>query len=126
MRNIAKSGLREVLDERVLHAQVPMLGICLGAQLLGKGSEEGSEPGLFPSGSDTNRSTRTRRTAPSSGPNVFMKLSQATRLTKPSFATMYRQMRSITCSADEPHKLVDGLAKGEEQRTRTRVGRLAE
>ena len=46
MRNIEERGLREVLTERVLKAKVPVLGICLGMQLLGHGSEEGSSPGL--------------------------------------------------------------------------------
>jgi glutamine amidotransferase len=38
--------LVDVLNERVLEARVPLLGICLGAQLLGRGSEEGGAPGL--------------------------------------------------------------------------------
>lgn len=46
MRNIVERGLREVLDQRVLEAKVPVLGICLGMQLLGRGSEEGSAAGL--------------------------------------------------------------------------------
>src|SRR5436305_1988266 len=39
-------GLVEVLNERVLDAHVPVLGICLGAQLLSRGSEEGNATGL--------------------------------------------------------------------------------
>jgi glutamine amidotransferase len=46
MRNLKSLGLIEVLNKRVLIDKVPILGICLGAQLLTKGSEEGSEPGL--------------------------------------------------------------------------------
>ncbi len=46
MRNIDERGLRDVLTERVLEAKVPVLGICLGMQLLGRGSEEGVSPGL--------------------------------------------------------------------------------
>lgn len=46
MREIARRGLREVLDRRVLHDHVPTLGICLGMQLITRGSEEGSLPGL--------------------------------------------------------------------------------
>lgn len=40
------SGLRRHLDERVLVDQVPVLGICLGMQLLARSSEEGELPGL--------------------------------------------------------------------------------
>jgi len=46
MKNINASGLRDILDEKVLVDKIPVLGICLGMQLLTKGSEEGSEPGL--------------------------------------------------------------------------------
>jgi len=46
MRHINHSGVREVLDELALKKQIPVLGICLGMQLLTKGSEEGQLPGL--------------------------------------------------------------------------------
>ncbi|HEU5365549.1 MAG TPA: imidazole glycerol phosphate synthase subunit HisH [Hanamia sp.] len=40
------SGFRSVLDEEVLFNQIPVLGICVGMQILAKKSEEGSLPGL--------------------------------------------------------------------------------
>lgn len=46
MRNIAELGLREVLDRKALKERVPTLGICLGMQLLGASSEEGTLAGL--------------------------------------------------------------------------------
>ncbi|HNM33989.1 MAG TPA: imidazole glycerol phosphate synthase subunit HisH [Chitinophagaceae bacterium] len=46
MEQLHKSGLVSVLNKRVLEDKVPILGICLGAQLLTKSSEEGSAPGL--------------------------------------------------------------------------------
>lgn len=46
MRNLRTSGLVPLLEDRVLSQRVPLLGICVGAQMLGHGSEEGSEPGL--------------------------------------------------------------------------------
>ena len=39
-------GLRDVLDYKALTEQVPVLGVCLGMQLLTRGSEEGVIPGL--------------------------------------------------------------------------------
>lgn len=39
-------GLREVLDTKALIERVPVLGVCLGMQLLTNGSEEGQLPGL--------------------------------------------------------------------------------
>ena len=46
MRNIAALGLLDVLGRRVLRDQVPTLGICLGMQLMARGSEEGNATGL--------------------------------------------------------------------------------
>jgi glutamine amidotransferase len=39
-------GLRDALDEVALRRRQPVLGVCLGMQLLGKGSEEGTRAGL--------------------------------------------------------------------------------
>lgn len=46
MSQIQARGLRSVLDQLVLQEAVPVLGICLGMQLLGQSSEEGTLPGL--------------------------------------------------------------------------------
>ncbi|MCO7223798.1 imidazole glycerol phosphate synthase subunit HisH [Pleionea sp. CnH1-48] len=46
MIRINESGLREALDKKALEDKVPILGICLGMQLLTCGSEEGQEDGL--------------------------------------------------------------------------------
>jgi imidazole glycerol-phosphate synthase subunit HisH len=46
IQKIKESGIKEILDKKVLEDKVPVLGICLGMQLLTKGSEEGVSPGL--------------------------------------------------------------------------------
>jgi glutamine amidotransferase len=46
MERIKESGLRKVLDEKALVERVPVLGICLGMQLLTRSSEEGKLAGL--------------------------------------------------------------------------------
>ena len=46
MERLDASGLRGPLDAMVLERKVPVLGICLGMQLLTRGSEEGDRPGL--------------------------------------------------------------------------------
>lgn len=46
MKMLNASGLREAIDRFALELRRPVLGICLGAQILGKGSEEGDAPGL--------------------------------------------------------------------------------
>jgi glutamine amidotransferase len=46
MTGIDERGLRQVLDKKALRDRVPVLGICLGAQLMTRSSEEGRRPGL--------------------------------------------------------------------------------
>lgn len=46
MNKLNESGLIDILNKKVLKDKIPALGICLGAQLLTNGSEEGSLPGL--------------------------------------------------------------------------------
>lgn len=61
MRRISDmAGLREVLDSKALTEKVPVLGVCLGMQLMTRGSEEGSEAGLNWLPADTTRFSATR------------------------------------------------------------------
>ena len=46
MDNLGRLGLTAVLADRVLRARVPILGICLGMQLMTGKSDEGRKPGL--------------------------------------------------------------------------------
>lgn len=55
MDELRARGLDEALDRRVRRAGVPLLGICLGMQLLGIDSEEGRSLGLGWIGAHTRR-----------------------------------------------------------------------
>ena len=46
MEKLNNSGLREALDEAVMERKVPVLGVCVGMQMMAKQSEEGRAPGL--------------------------------------------------------------------------------
>jgi glutamine amidotransferase len=46
IEKIDSIGMREVLNKKALEEKVPVLGICLGLQLLTKSSEEGKLSGL--------------------------------------------------------------------------------
>lgn len=46
MQELERSGMRRALDEAVLEQRKPVLGICVGMQLLGLSSEEGAAKGL--------------------------------------------------------------------------------
>lgn len=46
MRTLHQSGMVDALHQRVMIDQVPILGVCLGMQLMTRRSEEGKEPGL--------------------------------------------------------------------------------
>ena len=66
MRTLRERGLVEPLSEAVLGRRVPVLGVCLGMQLLARRSEEGVEPGLGWVAADVRRIT----VAPGSGLKV--------------------------------------------------------
>lgn len=46
MELLHASGMRDALDELVLGEKVPVLGICVGMQILARASDEGKLPGL--------------------------------------------------------------------------------
>ncbi len=46
MGELKRLGLDETIKEVVTSKNIPVLGICLGAQVIGNGSEEGDMPGL--------------------------------------------------------------------------------
>ena len=46
MLNLARRGLTPILVDKVIHRKTPVLGICLGMQLMTKCSEEGVSTGL--------------------------------------------------------------------------------
>lgn len=46
MARLEASGMRTVLDELVLQRRCPVLGICVGMQMMAQRSDEGQHPGL--------------------------------------------------------------------------------
>ncbi|KRC81729.1 imidazole glycerol phosphate synthase subunit HisH [Sphingomonas sp. Root241] len=46
MQRLNDSGMREALDEKVGGEKTPVLGVCVGMQMMARSSEEGVLPGL--------------------------------------------------------------------------------
>lgn len=46
MKRFSDSGMLNIVDDMVLNKNLPILGICVGMQMLAKSSEEGKMPGL--------------------------------------------------------------------------------
>lgn len=46
MQSFNDLGFSSILNKKVLEEKTPILGICLGMQLMTEGSDEGKEPGL--------------------------------------------------------------------------------
>lgn len=123
MSSLRDRGLIDVLNERVLEARVPILGICLGAQLLGRGSEEGDCEGLNWVAMDTVRFDRSRL---GQGPRVpHMGWAVTSHGDSPLFAGMDAPARfyyvhsyhlrcddpaTVTCTAEHGYRFASGIA----------------
>lgn len=46
MKELNASGLRPIIEKKVFESNTPILGVCVGCQMLMADSEEGNEPGL--------------------------------------------------------------------------------
>jgi glutamine amidotransferase len=46
MMQLNRSGMRDELEKQVLLKKIPVVGVCVGMQMLAKSSEEGKLPGL--------------------------------------------------------------------------------
>lgn len=46
MSRLNASGMRDALDDAVLNRKIPVLGVCVGMQMMAERSDEGIEPGL--------------------------------------------------------------------------------
>jgi len=46
MERLEQSGMRAALDDLVLERRAPVLGVCVGMQMLAQDSDEGKRPGL--------------------------------------------------------------------------------
>lgn len=123
MESLQNLGLVDVLNERVLNARVPILGICLGAQLLGRGSEEGDSSGLNWMPMDTVRfdSSRMRHServphmgwaaTSHTGSALFSGMDEAPRFYYVhSFHFVCDDPDIVTCTAEHGYRFVSGVA----------------
>jgi imidazole glycerol-phosphate synthase subunit HisH len=46
MARLNSCGMRDALDEAVIERKIPVLGVCVGMQMMAEFSDEGEEPGL--------------------------------------------------------------------------------
>ena len=70
MRRLDGSGMRDTLNELVLERRVPVLGVCVGMQMLGRSSEEGVLPGLRWVAGDVRSFRSTSATEPLAVPHM--------------------------------------------------------
>lgn len=79
MKAIIDRGLRDVLDRQALDRRIPVLGICLGAQLMTRGSEEGGQSGFGWFQAEARRFRFDPPLAPRPVPNIGWRTTRAER-----------------------------------------------
>lgn len=124
MECLRQRGLVEVLNERALEAKVPVLGICLGAQLLGRGSEEADTPGLGWLAMDTVAFDRSRLTGGECVPHMgwadtedaghplFEGLEDARFYYVHSYHLACDNSSTVICYAEHGYRFAAGVAHG--------------
>lgn len=70
MNSLEKLGILDTLNQKVLNERVPILGICLGMQLMTNSSEEGVLSGLGWIDADTKKFANTTLKIPHMGWNI--------------------------------------------------------
>jgi imidazole glycerol-phosphate synthase subunit HisH len=105
MQNLAERGLVDLLNEAVLVRKVPVLGICLGLQLMTRRSEEGVRPGLGWLPGDTvrfNFSSDRRLRVPHMGWNTVKKAAETFLSSSDSEDARFYFVHSYHVRCDDP------------------------
>jgi glutamine amidotransferase len=116
MNNLKEMGLADVLAERALGSKVPVLGICLGMQLMTARSEEGAVPGLCWIGASTVRfrPSDPRLKVPHMGWNVIARKKDSRLLADMSDEPRFYFVHSYHVVCEDASDVLATTAYGEE------------
>lgn len=111
MSRLNASGMRETLDHLVLQRKCPVIGICVGMQMLARRSDEGDEAGLGWIDADVRLFDDARFTGPTHLPHMGWN-DVVPRRADPLFAGLEQDARFYFLHSYhfEPHHAVDALA----------------
>ena len=98
-----RPGLKSVLQDKVLDEKTPILGVCLGMQLLTRGSEEGVLPGLGWIPASTSRLPKQKGLkVPHMGWNIATPSKENALLNDVEYDSRYYFVHSYAVHVDEP------------------------
>jgi glutamine amidotransferase len=111
MARLQASGMRETLDRLVLQEKCPVIGICVGMQMLARRSDEGSAAGLGWIDADVRLFDDARFTGPTHLPHMGWNDVQP-RAGEPLFAGLEQDARFYFLHSYyfEPHDAADQVA----------------
>ncbi len=108
------TGMREALDQRVLIDKVPVLGVCLGMQLMTRGSEEGQEKGLSWVPAQTYRFPKSRNLkVPHMGWNIALAVRSSALSCMKREELRYYFVHSYYVKVDQPESSIMQTTYGE-------------
>lgn len=114
IKNLKKNGIFDVVNKKVLIDKTPILGICLGMQLMTKSSEEGIEEGLSWVNAETIKFKNQDLKIPHMGWNTIEVQKQSNLIEKSEIESRFYFVHSYYVKSNEKNDVLTSTTYGNE------------
>ena len=114
IKNLKKNGIFDIINKKVLIDKTPILGICLGMQLMTKSSEEGTEEGLSWVNAETIKFKNQDLKIPHMGWNTIEVQKQSNLIEKSEIESRFYFVHSYYVKSNEKNDVLTSTTYGNE------------